>query len=197
MTLKKGLAEAQEEILGILKKNLPPELTYHNYQHTLDVAEAADRIALGENIPEDDRQLLKTAAVFHDSGYIYLREKHEEKSCALAEEILRQKNVDEKSIRIVCELILATIYPPKPKNKLEEIICDADLDYLGRDDYFTIAINVYREFLHFGIVKNEEEWKIMQIRFLEAHKYYTETSNKLRAKKKEENLIEIKKSIRI
>ena len=30
---------------------------------------------------------------------------------------------------------MATKLPPKPTNKLEEIMCDADLDYLGQKRY--------------------------------------------------------------
>ncbi len=188
MTLKKALSEIQEEILNLLKEKLPPELTYHTYDHTRDVIEATERIARSENVNDNEVMLLKTAAAFHDTGYIYTRAHHEEESCLIAKKYLSEKGVSSDDIKIICELIMSTKVPQKPKNKLCEILCDADLDYLGRDDYFPISQNVYKEFRHFGIVNNESEWKQMQIRFLESHTYFTKTAIQTRNQKKEENL---------
>ncbi len=195
MTTNNVLVEVQEKILEILKEKLPSNLYYHNYEHTLDVMEAAERIAKAEFTSNDDIHLLKTAAVFHDVGYIYSRENHEQKSCLIAREMLSSKGIDDDIIDTVCELILATKIPQKPKMKLSEIICDADLDYLGRDDYFPISHNLYKEFINSGIVKDEEEWKHMQVKFLEAHRYFTKTSISTRKDKKEEHLRKIKSSI--
>jgi uncharacterized protein len=192
MSLKKSLTEIHEEVLKMLRDKLPPELSYHTFEHTQDVIKAAERIARSENVNEEDFMLLKTAAVFHDAGYIYSRENHEEESCLLAKQFLSANGYKKEDIDKICDLILATKVPQKPKNKLSEIICDADLDYLGRDDYFPISKSVYTEFRHFGIVNNEQEWKQMQIRFMESHHYFTDTSNMTRNAKKEENLKKIK-----
>jgi predicted metal-dependent HD superfamily phosphohydrolase len=188
MSLKKVFMDAQEHALKMLRENLPKELCYHSYEHTLDVVTATEKIAIAENATEEEIFLLRTAAVFHDTGYIFSRENHEQKSCEIATEVLSSKGIPENYIKIICELILATKVPQQPKDKLERIICDADLDYLGRDDYFTISENVFREFKLFGIVSDENDWKKMQVKFFESHKYFTETSNKTRNRKKEENL---------
>ena len=195
MALKNVLLELQGNILDMLKEKLPSNLYYHNYEHTIDVMESAERIAKSENSTEDEILLIKTAAVFHDVGYIVSRENHEQKSCMLASEMLLEKGVEKNIIEKICELILATKFPHKPKNKLGEIICDADLDYLGRDDYFPISRNLFKEFIDSGMIKNEDEWKKMQIKFLETHHYFTKTSIEKRKKKKEEHLKKIKDSI--
>lgn len=195
MTTNNVLVEVQEKILEILKEKLPPNLYYHNYEHTLDVMEAAERIAKAEFTSNDDIHLLKTAAVFHDVGYIYSRENHEQKSCLIAREMLSANNIENDIIEKICLLILATKFPHKPINKLGEIICDADLDYLGRDDYFPISHNLFKEFINSGIVKDEQEWKHMQVTFLETHHYFTKTSISTRKDKKEEHLRKIKTSI--
>ena len=194
MTSKKILFELHEKILNMLKEKLPVELTYHTYDHTIDVMEAAEQIAKAEKVDEDDLILLKTAAVFHDIGYIYTRENHEQESCSIARELLASIGIENKYIEKVCELILATKIPQNPKNKLSEIICDADLDYLGREDYFPISQNMFNEFKYFGIVNNKNEWKNLQIRFLESHNYFTQTSISTRKDKKEENLKLIRNS---
>ncbi len=195
MALKNVLLELQGNILDMLKEKLPSNLYYHNYEHTIDVMESAERIAKSENSTEDEILLIKTAAVFHDVGYIVSRENHEQKSCMLASEMLLEKGVEKNIIEKICELILATKFPHKPKNKLGEIICDADLDYLGRDDYFPISRNLFKEFIDSGMIKNEDDWKKMQIKFLETHHYFTKTSIEKRKKKKEEHLKKIKDSI--
>ncbi|MCD8540605.1 MAG: hypothetical protein LRY55_13205 [Leadbetterella sp.] len=66
---------------------------------------------------------------------------------------------------------------------------------MGRDDFFTVGNRLYRELLHSGVVKNEKEWDILQEKFLEEHRYFTETSRKNRDKKKAENLLEIKSKL--
>jgi uncharacterized protein len=192
MSLKKVLTDASEQLLKMLKEKLPAELTYHTFGHTMDVVEAAERIAKAENVSDDDLLIVRTAAVFHDSGYMISRENHELKSCMIARELLSSKGADEETIERVCTLILATKIPHEPKDKLSEIICDADLDYLGRDDYFPISQTVFDEFRHFGVVTNKEDWKQMQLKFLGSHRYFTKTSNEDRQEKKMENLKKIK-----
>jgi len=186
------LLEVQQQILGILKEKLPPELTYHCYDHTIDVLTATEQIAKREAVNDKDMMLLKTAAVFHDMGYIYSRENHEQKSCDVARKILSHEGIDSNTIEKICDMIMATIVPQNPKNKLGQIICDADLDYLGREDYFPISQKVFEEFKHFGVVKDENEWKRMQVKFLESHHYFTQTSNELRNPGKLINLNKIK-----
>lgn len=194
MGKKKTLMDILNKTLGMLKEKLPSDLYYHNYEHTLDVLGATERIAIAENATEDEILLLKIAAAFHDTGYIYSRENHEQRSCAIAREIITGEGISDEIADRVCELILATKVPHNPKDKLSEILCDADLDYLGRDDYFTVSEKVFKEFKLFGIVSDEREWKDMQVKFLESHRYFTKTSNDLRKKKKEEHLRKIKES---
>ena len=52
---------------------------------------------------------------------------------------------------------MATKVPQSPKNHLEEILCDCDLDYLGRDDFEKISNNLFSEWKEHGLVTNVEE----------------------------------------
>ena len=90
-------------------------------------------------------------------------------------------------------MIMATKIPQSPKNKLEKIICDADLDYLGRDDFEPISNSLYKEFLDFGFVKDHNDWMQKQVGFLESHHYFTKSSQELRQPKKTDQLIKLKK----
>jgi len=188
MSSKKLLEEIQQKALKMLREKLPTDLDYHNYEHTLDVLRAAERIAADENTSSEDMEILKTAAVLHDSGYINTRHEHEEESCRIAEKLLSSHGIEQDWIDKVCEIIRATKVPHDPKNKLSQIMCDADLDYLGREDFFPISNTVFKEFKKHGIVKDEAEWNKLQIRFFESHKYFTATSVRLRKQKKMEHL---------
>jgi uncharacterized protein len=92
-------------------------------------------------------------------------------------------------------MIRATRIPQSPKTILEQVICDADLDYLGRSDFYTIGEGLFKEFLHQGIVHNDMEWNQLQIKFLDAHRYFTKSANVKRESVKQQHLREVKKKV--
>ncbi|MGV3588462.1 MAG: HD domain-containing protein [Adhaeribacter sp.] len=186
----------KQHVLQKLKTGLPKNLTYHNLGHTLDVLEQACVIAQHENITNrDDLLLLQVSALYHDMGFLKTYTGHEEKSCAMATADLTYFGFSPEQINRVNGMITATRVPQTPLNKLEEIICDADLDYLGRDDFYRIAAGLYLEFLEQGIVKNEQDWDLLQIRFLESHRYFTKSSLQRRQAKKLAHLQAIKERV--
>ena len=178
----------KQPILSRLEAELDPRLGYHNISHTLDVVEQAEVIAKHENITDEhDLLLLKTAAVFHDSGFLFVYKNHEEKSCEIAAENL--KNIfNEADMKKVCGMIMATKIPQTPHTLLEQIICDADLDYLGRNDFEPISKHLYTEFMTFKIIPEDSIWDHIQIKFFEMHHYFTNTSVGKRNEKKMKHL---------
>ena len=178
-------------VIKMLRDQLPAHLYYHSPEHTIDVIESAERIAVSEGCSLEEISLLKLAALFHDTGYVKDMREHEKHGCEIAREMLSAKHVDTEKISIICEIIMATKIPQSPKTKLERIICDADLDYLGRTDYFPISENLHREFLAFEKIKNDKDWIELQQIFLQSHTYFTKTSVALRQTGVEENLRKI------
>ena len=184
-----GFDKAKETIVHHLEQNLPSDLFYHGIHHTFDVFDAALVIAENEKIDSaDDLTLLKTAALFHDSGFTIDASKHEECGCDLAREILPACDYTDSQIDQICGMIMATKIPQQPLNLLERIICDADLDYLGRDDFFKIGDTLYQELKAFDKIKDVTQWNQLQISFLSNHQYHTEFSRGNREIKKQENL---------
>jgi predicted metal-dependent HD superfamily phosphohydrolase len=175
-------------ILDKLEKELPPSLSYHNVQHTKDVVNAAQYICELEKISANDRELLLTAAVFHDTGFLKGNENHEASSCDIARDLLPKFNYDQDEVEKICKLILVTKLPQTPDNHLQEILCDADLFYLGSDKYFEGAEQLYKEFKEVNKLKENTDWNKVQIDFLKKHRYFTLTAVKERDKKKKENL---------
>ena len=183
-------------ILDKLKKELPGNLTYHSLGHIKDVYKAAEHLAKLENVKEDDHTLLLTAVLFHDSGFLIQQKEHERVGCEIAREHLSSFEYSPEQIEQICGMIMATQIPQTPHTKLEEIICDADLDYLGRDDFFAIGNKLVDEVCMYGIINTELEWNKLQVKFLEKHHYFTKSAKKLRKAKKAENLALIKSKIK-
>jgi hypothetical protein len=94
-----------------------------------------------------------------------------------------------KQIEKVTRLIIATKMNHKPQNILEEIMKDADVDYLGRNDFEDISNKLMREFTENKVVNTEQEFNKMQVEFLKSHNFLTDTAKSWRIEKKEENLI--------
>ena len=184
-------------ILDKLKKELPPHISYHNADHTLDVIAAAGKIAIAEAVDEADTRLLLTAALFHDTGFLIGRAHHELTSCGIARRFLPAYNYNAEDIEIICTIIMATRVPQLPKNHLQAILCDADLDYLGRDDFFVLSNRLFSELSTECLIQDEEGWNREQATFMTAHHYHTVTSIKLRQDKKEEFVKLVKSKIQI
>lgn len=181
--------ELYHQIRKRLEDELAPYLQYHSPGHTLDVLEQAVVIAGSEGLEDpDDILLLKISSLYHDCGFLSLYNGHEEASCSLACSELPAYGLSSRHIELVCGMIRATRVPQQPHTLLEEIICDADLDYLGRSDFFEKGNLLYHEFLDQGIVKNFKEWNLLQIRFLESHHYFTKTSRAIRDQQKKIHL---------
>lgn len=183
-------------ILHKLKENLPEHLSYHSVMHVKDVINAVEEIAVSENVDGEDLMLLKTAALFHDSGFLHGAKDHEEKSCEIAQEYLLDYGYSQSQIDKIKGMIMATKIPQSPNNKLEEILADADLDYLGRDDFFKIGDKLFDELTMFGIVNSERDWNLLQEKFLESHHFFTKTAINNRNQKKQENLNIIKSKLK-
>lgn len=183
-------------ILKKIENEIPKPLLYHNVVHTEDVIHAAEEIAHEEKIEGDELILLLTAALFHDTGYIFGAKEHEIRSCKIAEEYLPAYGYSPEQIEVVKQLIMATRLPQSPKNHLGEILADADLDYLGRNDFFRINKKLFEELKSTGVLSDEKEWNRVQEEFLESHSYFTNTARMNRGAKKQENLKVIKTLIK-
>jgi len=179
-------------VLGYLEDQLPEELFYHGTHHTLDVLKVCNDYIERNEIVAKEALLLRTGVLFHDFGFTRSFEDHEKNGAFLAQRILPDFGFDQSDIEVVKGLILATRIPQNPSNDLERIICDADLDYLGREDYYPISETLYKELKSLGKIETEKEWNQLQIRFLEAHKYHTDFAVENRQPEKEIRIAELK-----
>lgn len=188
--------KARDFIIKKLTDELKPDLAYHSIEHTVDVLQAASKYAELEKVNGFDRQLLETAALFHDSGMLLTYEGHEEAGIEIANKYLPDFGYEQQAIDEIGKMIMATKLPQAAGSQLEKIICDADLDYLGREDFFMIAHHLQYEWNVLNIRSTTlREWYELQIMFLENHHFFTDSAKQLRNIKKSENLKQVKELV--
>jgi len=187
--------KAERYIMKLLDQQLSSKLHYHSVGHSKDVVNAVERIALLENVTDEALFLLKSAANYHDAGFIEQYDANEPVGARLAGEILPRFGYTEGDINVIQGLIYATRIPHEPKNHLEEILCDADLDYLGRDDFHEIADNLRRELKEHGKIQSDRQWDEIQVGFLKMHKYFTNTAIETRREKKMKHLKDVQERL--
>jgi uncharacterized protein len=188
---------ASRYIVNRLQQELQPSFSYHCVEHTLDVMDAARRISDLEDIEPHALKLIETACLYHDAGMIVQYADHESASVSLAKQTLPGFGYSGSDIDEIARLIMVTKLPQQPCDHLEQIICDADLDYLGRDDYLPLSFKLQFEWKMTGFRPTTlSEWLEIQIKFLSDHQYFTKSAIQLREGKKIKNLEEIKRVVR-
>ncbi len=180
-----GYRTLRKQVLSNLEANLPKTLTYHAIEHTLDVLNVCNQYIKREKLPEEERYLLRAGAIVHDMGFLKGPANHEEVGAGMAETILKELGVDQKVIEKVKGLVMATKIPQNPQNHLQRIICDADLDYLGRQDYPEISQRLFEELKNMNVISTDQQWKDLQINFLKAHHFHTPFAIKNREPQKQ------------
>ena len=178
-------------IYSKLHDELPSWLTYHDLAHAKDVYRMTRHIGRSEGIDNEKLKLILTAALLHDAGFITGNDQHEKRSCVIARKMLPQFEYTATDIETVERLIMATTIPHQPNTLEEKILCDADLDYLGRNDFVDRAKQLFIELKYLGIVENNLDWNKIQVKFLNQHQYFTSTAIQARMSKKNEHLKDI------
>jgi uncharacterized protein len=177
-----------------LEDNLDENLTYHNLEHTHLVLGRAREIAEIEGVSEREFILIEIAAVYHDSGFLVSRQEHEKRGCELARVELIDEDFTQDEIESICGMIMATRIPQTPTNQMERVLVDADLYYLGTEDYDKYSNFLYAELKFFNQALSDEDWKQIQIKFLETHQYTTDFAKDHLEPAKKLHLERIKKS---
>jgi predicted metal-dependent HD superfamily phosphohydrolase len=128
----------------ITKSYGAPERKYHNLEHLQEMFEEFDRIE--EEISQPDAVAL--AIFFHDVYYDPTGNRNEEESAALAEEILSDFNFDQRLIKEVKSLILASKTGSFPINSDQQFMVDIDRSILGKspDKYANYRNQIRQEY---------------------------------------------------
>ena len=189
---------ARNYIIDRLQLELSPNLYFHCFEHSLDVLHSAIRLNRLENINDEDSTIIETAAIYHDAGMIRTYMDHEKVSAQMAREILPEFEYSPTEIEQIASLIMVTTMPQYAHTQQEKILCDADLDVLGREDFFISSFQLHLEWKIYGVMgATLDEWIRFEIEFLENHKYFTPSAIRLRDEQKKKNLQALKDLVKI
>lgn len=182
-------AAAREYVLGRLARELAPNLTYHHLAHTRDdVLPAATHLATLAGLEESERLALCTAALYHDVGFVEQYAANEPVAARIAAETLPGFGYSPALIQEILRLIQVTAMPQQPYDALTALMCDADLDSLGREDYLETALNLRAELAAYGIAIPLRTWYARQQAFLTSHTYFSTEARAWRGAGKQRNL---------
>ncbi|HEY89664.1 MAG TPA: phosphohydrolase [Thermoflexia bacterium] len=191
---KPDLERARRYVFARLAAELPADLPYHGIHHTRDdVLPAAEKLAALSKLGAEELLLVQTAALYHDLGYVERYIHNEPLGAQLAAETLPCFGYSPTQIKVIEGMILATQLPQNPNTFLEGLICDADLDSLGRDDFLETSHNLREELLLHGVELPLKSWYRQQGDFLRTHKYFTPAARALRRGQKLENIALLEK----
>lgn len=180
-----------------LRTELPPHLHYHNARHTEeDVLPAVGRLARLSNLPEPDLRLLEVGAAFHDLGQIETDLGHELIGTEIIAQVLPGFGFSPQEIARVSGMILATRLPQSPLNDEQALLCDADLDSLGREDFFVTSKALWQERTASGLIIPWPIWLKDQLHILQTHHYFTPVAQALRHEGKQRNIYMLERLIR-
>lgn len=191
----KGYYKLRKIILGILETKLSKDLHYHGVHHTLDALNTCGIYLKNNKINAHDAKLLRLGVLLHDIGFTETTIEHEKKSAEIADRLLTEYGFSAEDKAVIEGLILSTKIPQQPKTLLEKIICDVDLDYLGRADFYAISNQLFQELKALDVLDDFDDWNKLQIRFLEAHSYHTDFAIQNRQPEKELRIAELKKLV--
>jgi uncharacterized protein len=193
---ERNLAGAKHYALGRLEQELPERFGYHSLEHTRDnVYPIALRIAALEGVSGRALYLLKTAIYFHDLGFSeppHTAQNHEERSAAIAQQVLVNFGYSNDDITLIKGMILATKLPQQPKTLLERIIADADLSVLGQRDFLKQNRALRAELESGGMDTDDHRWLTGQYNFLSGHRYFTRAARQLLSAQKAVNLASLR-----
>lgn len=197
MALGGRIEDLKRHVRSRLRSDLPKSLTYHGLHHTLsDVLPAAIRICGGESLSSQDTELVLAAALLHDIGFVEQYRQNEAIGARIASETLPGFGFSSHETARVRDLILATelheddgVWMQVPGlDPLKRILCDADLDNLGREDFFEVSRTLREELANQGTRFDDEQWIHRQIAFLSRHEWFTRTQRMDREEGKRRNL---------
>lgn len=178
----------------LLTEELSFVIQFHNLTHTQQVVKAAEKIGIESGLKKEDLEIIVLAAWLHDTGYCYDIHNHEQESIRIAKMFLTECNYLSENIERVENCIAATKIPQNPQNLLEQILCDADLSYLGEKGYGKkMKLHRKETSLLEGNTINQIEWLKTNEALLKNHTFFTEYGRKMLSAQQDKNYKKIKK----
>jgi len=174
------IRKAGNYVFSLFKEKLSKKLVYHNYKHTFEIVKISRTLAEEYNLPDEDMEILLLAAWFHDTGYLETYTGHEEKSVEIATAFLQQEGYSEAHIHEIADCILATRTQQPAATLLQEILVDADISNIGKENFFANAELLRVEWeIFLNKFFTDAEWAQFQLDFLLSTTFRTQAAQRL------------------
>jgi class 3 adenylate cyclase len=174
------LGDLEDKVFNDVLKNLPESLHFHRLEHARKVYNQSFLLCRSEEIEQEDRLLVRTAALLLFTGLTQAYHNFENRSSVICREILPDFEYSETQIDHISNLILATKMPSSPTNRLETILIDAKMEYIGRPDYTDQIKLLFQEMKEAGAKINGQQFKKQQLELLYKFEFYTLAAKRLR-----------------
>ncbi|SNY94588.1 Pycsar system effector family protein [Flagellimonas pacifica] len=187
--------KAEHFVSELLENELNPKFLYHNLRHTQRVVKSTKELLNFYKLDAAEDEKLLLSAWFHDTGYTKGVQNHEEASCNIAVNFLKENNYDSKDIEDISANIMATERYHKPENLSQQIIRDADASHFAQKSYWETTDFLKEELELLDIAKySNKEWRDANIKmFRNEHEFYTDYAKENWEEGKERNLKQLVK----
>ena len=192
-----GLVQAAGSFVSnLLADSLPDSIKFHTIDHAKYVVDSSEFIGRNSGLSDDELNVVKLCAWFHDAGYIISPENHETEGARIAAEFLTAKGIDDNIISQVKNCILATRIPQQPTDLISQVLCDADLMHLSEDNYIERIEKMRKEWINLSEKKiGKRKFHTSSVKFFQNHEYHTDFAKKELQPKKDKNLQLLQKEI--
>jgi len=169
-----------------------PKLCYHNFEHEFEAFSAARGYAVELGLSYEERFCLESGALIHDHIVIPGRTNNEIRTAEFMRGYLPGLGYSSERVEMCCDIIMATVMPQNPGNYLGELMCDCDLDNLGRECFFDKGELLRKELgLPYGL-----GFLKFQLDFICGHEYFTDIARTKRDDGKALNIKKLESMIR-
>ncbi len=190
--LKPDFGAARAYARARLALELKHQYSYHSLRHTeSEVVRYAEQLALYERLPAHEIILIKTAAWFHDIGFVEQGEGHEMISVRIAVPVLLRLGYGPSDVERISEMIMSTRLPQSPTSLSAMILADADLFVLGRSYFLRRNGELRSELQALGRVFTDADWYRSQLGFLQSHRYFTASAQTINNGGKTQNIADL------
>lgn len=189
MVYQKALLQIKEFVENYFADNLNPNRLYHNLQHTQEVVEWVSQIAGHYRLDSKSLFIIQAAGWFHDLGYLEDPNNPEKRGSRIAEKLLSEIQIDADLMKSIKSCILSTRIPQQPKTFMEQVVCDANMFYLGLEDFDQRSKLIRKELILItGKKISKEEWKQRNIELLQNHRFKTDYAKQTLTSQQKKNL---------
>lgn len=173
------LRDLEEEYLRIMEDELPAALCFHNHKYCVDLLTRCELLASSEQLSEEERLAVLTAALFDCYSYIRGYGEREGYIDQLSREVFIKDKYTEKQAKDICDLLKTPLFPPTADSLPGMVLSDARLAFIGKPGLKETAEKLYEEMSSYGMVSSKEDFVKNMVRQLHKFEFYTLTARKL------------------